>query len=194
MKCEYDYYYSDNHFTDKLKNEWIHDFLQTNATHLFMVDPGLSWDMRGMVRFLNVIKKGADVVSGAFPNKCGGFGVHIKTEDNYPVGLEGENYRILEVNSIVPGFIIFKREVFEKMKPDFSTYVKPTQFGEPEKVITEFFKTGNTKISEDIEFQKKVQEKGFKIFLEPNINFNYTGKKTWVGNYTQYLLGSPCAL
>jgi len=188
MKVEYEYWASEEPEIDRSKNKFIDNFLKTDFTHLFIVNPDISWDNRGMARILKVTKNGAELVAGIYP-QYGIFDVTPITEDGYIKGYDTKEYRLAEAKFVNGGFIIYNRKAFERVKSIMESYIEKNEIGE-EYSLTEFFKSNKgLPRTDDIYFQKKFIEQGGQILVEPNITFEMLGKRKWKGNYNQSLLG-----
>lgn len=129
LKIDYDYIQiSGDSYVDRAKNSLVHRFLQSEGTHLMMIDSDLSWDAKGFMRLLKASILGAEVVGGTYPNKNNWdtFGViPIKTEDGYFVGIEKEGLRLLEMRGIPGGFLIYSRKAFERTMPNVAVSHEP---------------------------------------------------------------------
>ncbi len=192
MGIEYDYYeLSGDSYVDRAKNSLVNKFLESDATHLFMIDSDLAWDIEGFGRILKASMAGIEVVGGAYPNKnnWNTYGcILVEDENGYPVGIERDGLRLLEAWGIPGGFLIYSREAFEKARPGLNSYTDYTI----DKTFLECFRCNvekdGSRVGEDIYFQKRYREQGGRVFLEPNIHFMHYGVKGWGGNYHEYLL------
>lgn len=191
---EYDYFeLSGDSYVDRAKNSLVHRFLESDATHLFMIDSDLAWDIAGFARVIRAGAEGAEVVGGAYPNKNNWdeFGCIPLSEDGYFIGVEKGNMRLLEMWGIPGGFILYSRKAFERTRSSLKSYtdlVNNTTYLECFKCNIE---TNGTRIGEDIYFQQRYRECGGKVFLEPDISFQHFGIKGWEGNYDQFLRQKP---
>ncbi len=70
LKIKWDYYeVSGDSYVDRAKNSLVHRFLESDATHLFMIDSDLAWNTEGFARIISAGLGGAEVVGGVYPNK-----------------------------------------------------------------------------------------------------------------------------
>ena len=223
LNIEYDYYeLSGDSYVDRAKNTLVQRFLKSEATHIMMIDSDLSWEVSGFIRILKASMLGAEIVGGTYPNKNNWetFGViPKKSEDGFFLGLEKEGIRLLEMNGIPGGFLIYSRKAFERTMPNVAVSHEPIhdvdyyeffkcsierndyraktleQYGEMSKdeLIAELATVNKRgkgiKLGEDIYFQARYREMGGKVWLEPNVTFKHYGVKGWEGNYHEYLLG-----
>ena len=200
LKIEWDYYeLSGDSYVDRAKNSLIHRFLQSDATHIFMVDSDLAWDVEGFARVLKAALAGCEVVGGAYPNKNNwstyGAIPNIDAESGMIMGKEMAGMRLMDMLGIPGGFIIYSREAIERTRPNLNSYTNwdKDEKGEPRQVTyLECFRCNiepdGGRIGEDIYFQRRYREAGGMLWCEPNVNFQHFGVKGWAGNFNEYCL------
>ena len=203
LNIEWDYYQlAGDSYVDRAKNTLVHKFMESDNTHLFMIDSDLNWDVKGFMRLIMAAKAGADVVGGTFPNKnlWNTFGVQIMTdEEGNMLGYEKDNMRLLEANCMPGGFLIYSRKAFEMAQPYIKKYVQfegekaaKQDYSEPiynyEYFCCAVENDGDGRVGEDVYFQNKFRQAGGKLYIEPKIDFEHWGVKGWKGNYHEYLL------
>lgn len=197
----WDYYeLSGDSYVDRAKNTLIHRFLKDpDATHLFMIDSDLAWDVEGFARILKAALAGAEVVGGAFPNKnnWSTYGAIPNTDPETGLikGKELDGMRLMDMWGIPGGFVIYSREAIERTRPLLATYTnwEKGPDGEPrQETYLEAFRCNIEKdggrVGEDIYFQLRYREAGGMIWCEPDINFQHFGVKGWAGNFNSYVL------
>jgi uncharacterized membrane-anchored protein len=156
---------------------------------MLLVDPNISWDVRGVIRLLKAAKHGAELIGGVY-SQFGIYDVEPITEDGYVKGYDTKDFRLIESNFVNGGFILYSRKAFERVSDFVESYTEKTQQDE-EFQVKEFFKMVKEFIrSEDVFFQKTYKEHGGQILIEPNITFKFYGSNNWKGNYNQFLLGA----
>lgn len=192
LKIEYDYYeLSGDSYVDRAKNTLIHRFLESDATHIFMIDSDLSWETKGFGRILKAGLMGAEIVGGVYPNKNNwrSYGCIPLLKDNELIGMEKGDDIYIECFGIPGGFILYSREAIERTRPNLNTYTDPIE----NITFLECFRCNVEKdggrVGEDIYFQKRYREMGGQIWLVPQITFSHFGVKGYVGNYHNFLLG-----
>ena len=178
-------------YVDRAKNSLIHRFLKSDCTHIFMVDSDESWDVVGFARIVKAALAGCEVVGGLYPCKNNWEfygGVPRYDTDGYMLGIEQNGMRLIEMECIPGGFLIYSREAFERARPNLNSYIAP----ETNESILEAFRcnieAGGGRIGEDVYFQRRYQEMGGKVFCEPDVSIQHFGVKAWQGNFHQYLL------
>lgn len=196
---EWDYIeVSGDSYVDRAKNSLMDQFLRSDSTHLFMVDSDMSWDVTGFARIVKDCLAGFEIVGAAYPckNNWDFFGCipRIDEKTGFVMGKEVEDIRVLDMLGIPGGFIIYSREAVERARPKLKIYREYNKDGTVNKEILECFKcnieTDGTRVGEDIYFQKRYQEAGGIVWLEPDCTIKHIGVKAWEGNYHEYLLNN----
>lgn len=191
----------------RARNSLVNMFLQTDYTHLLFIDADIGFDAEHAFRMIMTDK---DVVCGAYPRKylnwskmhtCAQSGgsvqqmVHEGLE--HVVNFIGEDRRppideqgCVEVEYSGTGFMLIKREVFEKLKPIVDIYLCDAEVSgaiSVNDVIHEFFyveKEPKTKrlLSEDYAFCRLWRTNGGKIHVAPWVNLAHIGTHVFMRN------------
>ena len=197
MGIPWDYYeLSGDSYVDRAKNSLVHRFLESDHTHLFMIDSDLLWDPMGFARIITAGILGAEIVGGTYPNKnkWDSFGALLRVDDGgHRMGKElSENVRLLDAEFIPGGFILYSRKAIERTRPNLETYRSWNDLDKEEEIILQCFKCNieedGGRIGEDVYFQKRYIEAGGIVWLEPRITFRHIGVHSWKGNFHQALL------
>jgi len=187
----YDYYeLSGDSYVDRAKNSLVHQFLESDASHILMIDSDLKWNVGGFLRIVRAgLVHGAEVVGGAYPNKNNWetFGCLPLIQDGFLIGKDFEGTRLIEMFGIPGGFILYSREAFERARPNLNTYTNPEGVTFLECFKCNVEKSGG-RVGEDIYFQLRYREMGGKVWCEPDIDFYHFGVKGFEGNYHKHLL------
>lgn len=138
------------------RNQIIQDFLNSDSTHLLMIDADLGWPPEAV---LNLIKKDVDIIGGCYPSRNDRLFRYrpLMNKDKSLV----VNNSCLEMETIPAGFMLIKRQVIEKAmseQPLFRTGIMGGQFW-----------------GEDYCFCKALRKSGFTILVDPAIFFNHDG-------------------
>lgn len=191
LGVKYDYYeLSGDSYVDRAKNTLVQRFLDSEFTHLFMIDSDLAWNVQGFARIIKAGMMGAEIVGGAYPNKNNWqtYGCIPLMKDGFFLGKEINGMRLLEVVGIPGGFILYSRKAFERTRNALVSYKDPLL----DKTFLECFKCnvekGGLRIGEDVYFQRRYRECGGKVWLEPDVDFAHYGVKGFEGNYNDFLL------
>lgn len=179
-------------YVDRAKNSLVDQFLQSDFSHIFMVDSDESWDVVGFARLIKAAMSGCEIVGGAYPckNNWEFYGcVPNYGPDGMLMGKEFNGMRLLDMNCIPGGFLIYSREAFERTRPFLKEYYSP----ELKRPILEVFRcnieANGGRVGEDIYFQRRYKDAGGgPIWLEPDITIGHYGVKEWRGNYHEFLL------
>ena len=145
------------------------DFLRSDFERLLFIDSDISYRVADIIRLWNL---DADIAVGAY---------RVKKPDSFlTVWKDGKLTDIntftepFEVDFAGTGFMMIKREVFEKLKNEEIRY----ENGDPPKDVWGFFQDPiltNWKASEDYYFCEKAREAGFKIICDPAIRVSHWG-------------------
>jgi hypothetical protein len=156
------------------RNRLTAHFLRTDCTHMLCIDSDLGWAPQAVVEML---KKDKDFIAGVYP--CRGENLFLfrpiynengslKVEDN-----------LLEMDTIPAGFMLIKREVIEKMIADTPELAYCPKENKDDAAHGLF----ETKIidgefwGEDFIFCKRARASGFKILVDPMIEFDHDGTR-----------------
>jgi len=166
----------------RARNTLVAKFLNNpDSTHLFFVDADIGWEPWQLLVLLNHQK---DVVGGLYPMKT----LPIKWVVNGIEGAETEdNGNLLEVSKTGTGFMLIKRDVFDKVKEHDDTVHFNNDIGlDPalDKNMYTFFDTvvrDGRYYSEDWDFCEKFRDLGGKIWVDKRVLLRHTG--TFVFNH-----------
>jgi hypothetical protein len=186
-------------------NGMAYDFMQSDATHLMFIDADISFKPADIVRMIDADK---DIICGLYPKKEINWqlvsnavksGVDYKDLANYTgsfvvnlVGgaLEttGDINHPMEIDNGGTGFMLIKREVFEKLKESVGHYTNGGQsIPEGEKVY-DFFQVAihdGLLLSEDFWFCHKWREVGGTVWAAPWCELGHFGSDLFSGQYSQ---------
>lgn len=208
-------------YVSRAKNALVHAFLKSDFTHLMILDSDHTWNLEGFMRLLRASLAGFEVVAGLYPckNNWDFYGGWPRMDKNgFLLGKEEGDIRVLDMQVIPGGFVIYSREAFERTRPFLDSYIAAEdneeileafqdgiEFAIPrltvedmepmlkEDLIAEVLKRQRGersagRIGEDVYFQRRYLEAGGKLWCEPNIDIGHIGIKEWRGNYQEHLL------
>jgi hypothetical protein len=174
------------------RNRLVADFLKTDFTHFIFIDQDIGFLAEDVFA---LIQQNKDVVAGTYPLKQINWNhVEQAVKDGVPVEkLESStathvflplnkqekinNKELLEVISVGTGFMLIKREVFEKLAKTVDSYVdvitpelriKTLDFFGHSRMDNEFF-------GEDVSFCMRVRNEGIKIYVAPWVQCSHYG-------------------
>ena len=208
MRFTFQYMMNESLIT-RARDSLAHDFLNvempdgTKCTHLMFIDSDIGFDPADIVKMVHADK---DIICGLYPKKeinwiavanAAKAGVPPDQLHNYtgafvvnaidPMAqeLSGKIGEPLEISNAGTGFMLVKREVFEKLAPLVPEYNSDMKFiiedAPRQKVVKQFFATsidptaGNRLLSEDYHFCKIARDAGFKVWAAPWARLSHTG-------------------
>jgi len=191
-------------FISKARNGLIQSFIETwNGPHaadvLVFVDDDQEWDEQA---FLRVVLDPHEIIAVAIPKKADTKEGEAQPFNNVMLDMDdtGNCYvdnGMLRISQVGSGFMAIKRSAIEKMIKAYPQRYSPGDGGthplhynlfeskvvwdekDPE-AIGQFW-------GEDLIFCKKWRDLGEHIWLDPNVNVSHIGRKTWSGNFMQFL-------
>lgn len=191
----------------RARNALAHGFLKTDHTHLMFIDADIRFNPADVLPMMladkpiicgiypkkelnwNQIHKAA--VAGVPPDQLRHFsGSFVVNLVNYAEQVQVDVNSPVEIWNGGTGFMLIKREVFEKLKDVVPSYINDTHdlggnIGKER--ISEFFATsieplGERLLSEDYHFCKIARQVGFKVWAAPWAQLSHTGSYTFSGH------------
>jgi hypothetical protein len=200
----------------RARNYLVDEFLRTDYTHMLFIDSDINYDARDVVALMALDK---DVIGGPYPKKAINWENVAKAARQHPdlepheleklVGqyvfnpVKGtKSFSVtepLEVMEIGTGFMMIKREVFEKIKESFPNInYKPDHVGQKNfdgsRYIHAYFDTvidykesitgggSDRYLSEDYMFCQMWRKIGGQIYLCPWMKTQHVGTYAFTGN------------
>lgn len=199
----------------RARNALVHNFLRSGFTHMMFIDADIRFDPNDVIPMLLAEK---EVIVGIYPKKeinwtlveqackAGVPAEYLKYYSGSHVvnlleGAAQQSFITTEPAMIAnggTGFMLIKREVFEKMQPHVSSYLNNAAdlAGkiQPKEEITEFFTTSidpdtNYLLSEDYHFCAKWREIGGTIWVAPWVQLGHFGTYLFDGAMSPELPG-----
>ena len=195
---EYRYIFNESLIT-RARNDLTAMFLNSDATHLLFIDADIKFRADDVIRMIEADK---DVICGAYPKKkvnwlnvqqaalrgaqlnelpisAGEYVFNVKDNQNTVIQLGSDD--IVEVVHAGTGFMLIKREVFDKIK-DVPTYINNSMF--PGQITKNFFDTSidpksNTYLSEDYHFCNLWTGAGGSIYMAAWVRLGHIGTFTF---------------
>ena len=173
---------------DDARNFMVRQFMMSQAPLLVFIDDDVGWDAENLVRLVTF--KDADIVAGVYPLK--------QDKEDYPVRildvaapLQAREDGLLEVAGAPTGFMGIRRHVLEAMcnKRRFLEY-QSNGFPDDEPkhpVVFERTVVAGARWSGDLNFCREARDLGFKVWVDPEMNFTHEGRKRWHGNLGRWL-------
>lgn len=191
----------------RARNALTHAFLNTECTHLLFIDADIRFNPADVIPMIEADK---EIICGIYPKKEINYGSLSKAIENkvpqdnlkYYTGAFVVNLVDYKGEVVVPinepveiwnggtGFMLIKREAFEKLKDHCPTYTNDVQdLGGTVKAqasIVEYFATSiepetNRLLSEDYHFCRIARLNGIKIWAAPWVRLAHIGTYTFEG-------------
>lgn len=178
------------------RNAAVAEFLRGNSTHILFIDSDISFEPEDVQKLIDSNK---DVICSPYPKKY--LKLENAKEDNkevvdFAVGGKlikaGDN--IYEIDSVATGFLLIKRQVFEKLLMFYKnlTYINDIDgYGIGNKTW-DFFKVGinpktGTYDSEDWGFCHLWRNIGEKVYARSDIKLVHWGWYAYRGDFNRWL-------
>jgi len=160
---------------------------QTESTHLFFVDADIGWEPWHLLVLLN---RDVDVIGGLYPMKT----MPIKWVVNGFEGAEEGPDGFQEVSKAGTGFLLMKRNVFEKLKTHPAVKQYKNDIGlDPkyDKHLKTYFDTAvrqNRYYSEDWTFCENWRDIGGKVYVDKRVLLRHSGSYVFCMENQNHLL------
>lgn len=197
----------------RARNSLAYDFMETDCTHLMFVDADIGFDPNAIVMMVEADK---DIICGIYPKKeidwnkvehavkngvpahelhkhTGAFVVNLVGGVECQEGILGEP---MQIENGGTGFMLIKRQVFEKLMGQVPIYINDMYLATDQvrqaKVIHEFFTTsideesGSRLLSEDYHFCKIARKAGFTVWAAPWASLVHCGAYNFSGQLETY--------
>lgn len=166
------------HWVDFARDVLAHLFLQSDCTHMIQIDADLGFDPLAVRKLLGHDK---DIIGGAYRVKTDAVNSFTVKDNSYVC--EG----LHKVQGLAGGFMMVKREVIEHLSKDLPNYsISTLDYGalEVAPLFTREIKD-HSYVGEDYAFCNRATKAGYDLWLEPNIDFEHVGTKSYKGNYSK---------
>ena len=175
-------YMTNESLITRARNRCVHEFLQTDATHLMFIDADIGWEPWHLLVMLDAQK---DVIGGLYPMKS----LPVKwCVNGIPGQVEDPNSSLIEVSKTGTGFLLMKREVFEKLDAHPAVRAFANDIGLPRELdpyMKTYFDTAVREgryYSEDWTFCENWRDLGGQVWVDKRVLLRHTGTYTFDGN------------
>jgi hypothetical protein len=167
----------------RARNTLTAKFLHTKeSTHLMFIDADIGWEPWHLLVMLDAQK---DVIGGLYPMKS----LPVKWCVNGIPGVEEDpNSPLIEVSKTGTGFLLIKRDVFDKLNAHPAVRTFANDIGLPRE-LDEYMKTYfDTAVregryySEDWTFCENWRDLGGQVWVDKRVLLRHTGTYTFDGN------------
>ena len=210
VDAEFSFMFNESLIT-RARNSLVHTFLKTNCSHLMFIDSDIKFRAADVIHMIRAEK---DILCGIYPKKeinwhtvKAAFDRGVSIEDmkfntgsfvvnlvNYAGEVTVPMHEPVEIFNGGTGFMLIKREVFEKLGESVPTYsndvVDLSGQMKQSDPIKEFFTTSiepgtNRLLSEDYHFCRIWRESGGQVHAAPWCQLAHIGTYTFEGQLLQ---------
>jgi len=180
----------------RARNAAVAEFLKSDCTHILFIDADISFDAKDVDK---LIVSNKDVICSPYPKKYLRLDNKSKeTNDLVDFAVSGAAKKVdnnlYEIDSVATGFLLIKREVFEKIALFNKNllYINDIDgYGKGSKIF-DFFKVGinpKTKVydSEDWGFCNLWRSLGEKVYARTDIQLTHWGWYAYKGDFNQWI-------
>lgn len=165
-----------NCHVDDARNSLVREFLKTDCTDLVFIDADVGFRPEDLLKLVSVDR---DIVAGIYPKK--------QDAEDFPVlALPGELWTdsegLIEVEGVPTGFLRIRRRVLETLRDEAVSFIGQAGDPVPYHVVFERLVIASQRRSGDYAFCHKARKAGFRIYIDPEMEFTHTGAKTWAGS------------
>lgn len=169
-----------NCHVDDGRNSLVRQFLLSDCTDLVFIDADVGFRSEDLLKLVSVDR---DIVAGVYPKK--------QSPEDFPVlTLGGELWAdkdgLVEVEGVPTGFLRIRRCVLETLAEQAVSFIGQAGESDPYHVIFERIVSGGRRRSGDYAFCYKAREAGYRIYVDPEMEFSHTGTNTWSGSLGAY--------
>lgn len=175
-------------YVHKARNRLASGYLREypDAPKLFLLDDDLGWPEEKVLQF---VSRPEDVICGVYPKKTDDtdFPVEMLLRDGKVVQQDG----LYEAALAATGFMCIRREVLERCAEDSGRYPQIEKGGDY--WCWDLFRTGfiadepGGKVGrwwgEDYFFAVMCRHLGFRVWIDPDIEFTHRGSKAWRASF-----------
>jgi len=162
------------------RNEIFRVAQESNVDHLVFIDSDVAWDPIG---FFEAVLDPEPVVCLPYPLKSddgGNYNVNFPSNELLQTNERG----LIRIESTGTGFLKIDKPVIQSL---WDTNVSVEFRGKTLKAICEYTTAHPSFIGEDINLCRKINELGYKIWVNPKYTCTHIGNRVHIGDFQQYL-------
>lgn len=186
----------------RARDKLVHLFLETDASHLLFCDADQEFRANDVAKMLKADK---DILTGIVPMKNINWETAFEAMKKNKSNIEDytgifntiflKDEKIVDVNTPIKilhggsGFMLIKREVFEKLIPHVNYYTNGGHILGESKIYNffEVLNKDNELLSEDYSFCEKYRELGGEIYAAPWVEVGHFGTYCFRGKFSENL-------
>ena len=186
------YYVNNDSLITRARNNCVDEFMKSDDTHLMFIDADIGFRPEDVLAMWSMsVSKNYDILAGVYPKKI------LPTQLVFNPLVQGSESEVMtpaEVLETGTGFMLIRRQVFDKFKEAFPErkYISEPTLIESQKDGTAevfmFFQAeirGNRYLSEDYNFCQQCGSLGIKVHVCPWVSLSHTGTHVFTGSLIQ---------
>ena len=167
------------------RNRLTEMFMKSDCTHMLCIDSDIGWPAKAVIAML---EKDLDFIAGCYPSRREkSFLFRPVLQENGSIEINMEK-QVLEMEYIPAGFMLIRKNVIQAMQDKFpELYFEPRHPDFDRENLNNITQKGycffNSELrngefwGEDYTFCRLVREAGFKIWVDPQIEFDHSGNR-----------------
>lgn len=162
----------------RARNDTIKIALDGDFDDMVWIDSDIEWTPQW---FFDLLDHPEDVVGGTYPKKGDKEEYVLRQITRRPIESNG----LIEVDGLGTGFVKLSKKAIKHLWDTSEPYIDPKD-NEERRMIFDVMIKDRSLHSEDIVMFSKLQEAGFKIWLDPKMTCNHTGPKKFQGSFMRW--------
>lgn len=168
----------------RARNDTIQLAIDGNFDDLVWIDSDIEWQPEW---FFKLLEHDVDVVGGTYPKKADKEEYVLRQVNKYPIDNQSG---LMEVDGLGTGFARMSKKAMQHLWDTSTPYIDPKDNKE-RRMICDVQIINGQMYSEDIIMFLKLQQGGFKIYLDTTMTCNHTGPKKFTGNFLKHYAKKP---
>ena len=163
----------------RARNDTLQLAYESGVDDLIWIDSDIEWEPK---QFFRLLEHDVDVVGGTYPKKSDNPTFVVRQLTHRAINpVSG----LMEVDGLGTGFARLSRNAIKYLWDNSQPYVDPKDMKQ-RRMICDVIITNNGLMSEDIYMFDKLQQGGFKVYLDTTITCNHTGTKKFTGDFMSW--------
>lgn len=163
----------------RARNDIIQVAVDANVDDLVFIDADIDWNPQDL---LLLLKHDVAIVAAPAIKKNDQEQYSVKLLGNFTIGENG----LAVVDGVATGFMRIRKDALTRIyenSPEYSEVGKPRNG----RMVFDVGIINGALYSEDMVFCHKMQQLGYKIYIDPTINVGHMGNKRWLGNFLNHM-------
>lgn len=168
----------------RARNDTIKLAIEGDFDDLIWIDSDIEWEPEW---FFKLLDHPVDVVGGTYPKKADKEEYVLRQVIKHPID---KSTGLMEVDGLGTGFARMSKKAMQYLWDSSTMYIDPKDNKE-RRMICDVQIIDKQMYSEDIIMFLKLQQGGFKIYLDATMTCNHTGPKKFKGNFQKNYMNKP---